>query len=202
MGLTIALCGRQQPASADAANRSSHATCPRRITGILTPNITPVDANGHVDEERLRGYVDWLIERGVDGLYPNGSTGEFVRFTREERRRIVQIVVEQTHGRVPVLAGAAEANVKETIDACEDYGEMGVRAVAIVAPFYYRLSSEGVYAYFREIADTCLGRRHGVQHSAVRLADRCANRDPPGIGVPARDGHQGQQRRSARTCCG
>ena len=64
------------------------------ITGILTPNITPVDDAGRVDEERLRGYVDWLIDRGVDGLYPNGSTGEFVRFSAEERRRIVHIVVE------------------------------------------------------------------------------------------------------------
>ncbi|MDA9856941.1 dihydrodipicolinate synthase family protein [Rubripirellula sp.] len=124
-----------------------------RITGILTPNITPVDAAGRIDEERLRGYVDWLIDRGVDGIYPNGSTGEFVRFTAEERRRIVQIVVEQADGRVPVLAGAAEANVKATIEACNAYGDMGVRAVAIVAPFYYRLTSEGVYAYFREIAE-------------------------------------------------
>jgi len=125
-----------------------------RITGILTPNITPVDDAGRVDEERLRGYVDWLIDRGVDGLYPNGSTGEFVRFSAEERRRIVQVVVDQTAGRVPILAGAAEANVKTTIEACEAYGAMGVRAVAIVAPFYYRLSSEGVYAYFREIAES------------------------------------------------
>lgn len=125
-----------------------------RISGILTPNITPVDARGCVDEDRLRGYVDWLIERGVDGLYPNGSTGEFVRFTAEERRGIVRTVVDQTRGRVPILAGAAEANVKETIRACDAYGEMGVRAVAIVAPFYYRLSDQGVYAYFREIADT------------------------------------------------
>ena len=124
-----------------------------RITGILTPNITPVDAHGRVDEERLRGYVDWLIDRGVDGIYPNGSTGEFVRFSAEERRRIVEVVVQQAGDRVPVLAGAAEANVKSTIEACDAYGEMGVRAVAIVAPFYYRLSSEGVYAYFREIAD-------------------------------------------------
>jgi len=123
-----------------------------RITGILTPNITPVDNRGNVDEETLRGYVDWLIDHGVDGLYPNGSTGEFVRFTAQERRRIVGIVVDQTRSRVPVLAGAAEANAKETIEACNAYGDEGVRAVAIVAPFYYRLSSEGVYAYFREIA--------------------------------------------------
>lgn len=125
-----------------------------RISGILTPNLTPVDGLGRVDEDRLRGYVDWLIEHGVDGLYPNGSTGEFVRFTAEERRRIVSIVVDQVRGRVPVLAGAAEANARETISACNAYGAMGVRAVAIVAPYYYRLSPEGVYAYFREIADT------------------------------------------------
>ena len=64
------------------------------------------------------------------------------------------MVVDQTAGRVPILAGAAEANAKETIEACEAYGAMGVRAVAIVAPFYYRLSDQGVYAYFREIADS------------------------------------------------
>ena len=126
----------------------------RRISGILTPNITPVDAGGRIDDDKLRGYVDWLIDRGVDGLYPNGSTGEFVRFNAQERRRIVEIVVDQTRGRVPILAGAAEANVRETIAACDAYGAMGVRAVAIVAPFYYRLSSEGVYAYFREIAES------------------------------------------------
>ena len=126
---------------------------PEPISGILTPNITPVDRDGRVDEDTLRRYVDWLIEKGVDGLYPNGSTGEFVRFNAQERRRIVEVVVEQTAGRVPILAGAAEANAKETIEACEAYGAMGVRAVAIVAPFYYRLSDQGVYAYFREIAD-------------------------------------------------
>lgn len=124
-----------------------------KITGILTPNITPVDHRGRVDEDTLRGYVDWLIDHGVDGLYPNGSTGEFVRFTAGERRRIVQIVVEQAAGRVPVLAGAAEANAEETIEACNAYGQMGVRAVAIVAPFYYRLSRDGVYAYFTRIAE-------------------------------------------------
>ena len=123
------------------------------LSGIFTPNISPVTARGEVDEAKLRGYVDWLIAKGVDGLYPNGSTGEFVRFTPEERRKIIAIVVDQTAGRVPILAGAAEANVKETIDACNAYGELGCRAVAIVAPFYYRLAPEGVYAYFKEIAD-------------------------------------------------
>jgi 4-hydroxy-tetrahydrodipicolinate synthase len=124
----------------------------KKIRGILTPHTVPLDARGGIHEAELRRYVDWLIERGVHGLYPNGSTGEFIRFTPEERRRIVRIVCEQTAGRVPVLAGAAEANVRETVSACTEYASCGARAVAIVSPFYYRLSPESVYAYFREIA--------------------------------------------------
>lgn len=122
------------------------------IHGILTPHVVPLDAAGDINEPELRRYIDWLIEKGVHGLYPNGSTGEFTRYSVEERRRIIRIVCEQAAGRVPVLAGAAEATVRETLAACEAYLGYGARAVAIVSPFYYRLSSDGVFAYFREIA--------------------------------------------------
>jgi dihydrodipicolinate synthase/N-acetylneuraminate lyase len=124
-----------------------------RLRGIFTPNIVPLDERGEINERETRRYVDWLIERGVHGLYPNGSTGEFTRFTADERRRIIEIIADQNRGRVPILAGAAEANTRETINACEHYHELGVRAVAIVSPFYYKLSPAGVYAYFKEIAD-------------------------------------------------
>lgn len=123
------------------------------LSGIFTPNLVPLNGKGEINEEEFRRYIDWLIDRGVHGLYPNGSTGEFTRFTAEERRRIIEIVADQTAGRVPILAGAAEANVRETVDACERYHELGCRAVAIVSPFYYRLGPEAVYAYFKEIAD-------------------------------------------------
>ncbi|MDB5302707.1 MAG: dihydrodipicolinate synthetase [Phycisphaerales bacterium] len=123
-----------------------------KLRGIFTPNLVPLDSRGEINEPELRRYVDWLIARGVHGLYPNGSTGEFTRFTVEERRRIIKIVCEQCDGRVPVLAGAAEANVRETLRACEAYHDYGARAVAIVSPYYYRLGPESVFAYFREIA--------------------------------------------------
>jgi len=122
-----------------------------RFRGIFCPNVVPLDARGNIEEVELRRYVDWLIARGVHGLYPNGSTGEFTRFTAGERRLIIEIVVDQAAGRVPVLAGAAEANVKETLLACEHYARLGADAVAIVSPFYYRIGSEGVFAYFDEI---------------------------------------------------
>ena len=123
-----------------------------KLQGIYTPNIVPLTSKGEIHESELRRYVDWLISKGVHGLYPNGSTGEFTRFTAEERIRIMEIICHQVRGRVPILAGAAEANVKETIRACEYYHELGCRAVAIVAPFYYKLSPASVYAYFKEIA--------------------------------------------------
>ncbi len=126
-------------------------TAAPRFRGIFCPNVVPLDASGDIDESELRCYVDWLVERGIHGLYPNGSTGEFTRFTPEERRRIVEIVVDQARGRVPVLAGAAEANTRETLAACEHYAKVGADAVAVVSPYYYPISPGGVHAYFDEI---------------------------------------------------
>ena len=72
-----------------------------KLEGIFTPTMVPLDQSGEINEAELRRYIDWLIERGVHGLYPNGSTGEFTRFTAEERRRIIEIFCDQTKGRVP-----------------------------------------------------------------------------------------------------
>ncbi len=123
-----------------------------KLKGVFTPTLVPLDERGEINEGEMRRFYAWLIESGVHGLYPNGSTGEFTRFSVEERRRIVKITCEVAAGRVPVLAGAAEANVKATLEACEVYAGYGARAVAIVAPFYYKLGPESVYAYFAEIA--------------------------------------------------
>jgi len=125
----------------------------KKLYGIFTPNMVPLDDRGRINESELRRIVDWLIGKGVNGLYPNGSTGEFTRFSFEERKEIVRIVCEQNAGRVFVLAGAAEANVAMTLEAATYYHSLGADAVAIVPPFYYPLSQDGVYAYFAEIAN-------------------------------------------------
>lgn len=124
-----------------------------RISGIFTPNMVPLDSQGRINESELGRHVDWLIQKGVHGLYPNGSTGEFTRFSADERKRIVKIVCDAARGRVPVLAGAAEANLRETLIACEKYAEYGARAVAVISPVFYRLSQESIYEYFKELAE-------------------------------------------------
>lgn len=124
----------------------------QRLTGIFTPNLIPLTEEDQINEPELRRFVDWLIEAGVHGLYPNGSTGEFLRFTPEERKRTIEIITDQNQGRVTILAGAAETNLRETIKACEYYASLNVRAVAIVAPYYFKLSQDAIYAYYKEIA--------------------------------------------------
>ncbi len=123
-----------------------------KLQGILTPNMVPLTDSGRIHEAELRRLVDWLIDNGISGLYPNGSTGEFTRFSFEERKEIVRIVSSQVAGRAHVLAGAAEANVALTLEAAAYAKEQGADAVAIVPPFYYKLSQDAVYAYFSEIA--------------------------------------------------
>ena len=122
------------------------------LHGVYTPHLVPLDDRGEINEGELRRYLDWLIARRVHGLFANGTTGEFTRFTPDEHRRIVRTACEQAAGRVPVIAGAAESTVKETLAACEAYAGFGARAVAVVPPYYFRLGPESVYAYFREIA--------------------------------------------------
>src|SRR5205809_821901 len=77
------------------------------LKGIFTPNLVPFLDDGRINEAELRRMINWLIEKGVNGLYPNGSTGEFIRLSFEERKRVIQIVAEETRGRVPVLTRLA-----------------------------------------------------------------------------------------------
>ena len=75
------------------------------ISGIYVPHIVPYDATGKINEGELRSIINWLGEKGITGYYPNGSMGEFIRLSYEERKRVVKIVSEEANGK-PILAGA------------------------------------------------------------------------------------------------
>ena len=122
------------------------------LKGIFVPNIAPYDSSGKLNEKELRKIVSWLIEKGVNGLYPNGSMGEFIRLSLEERMRVVEIIADETQGRVPILAGAAEANIDQVLQVCERCTELGCRAVSVTGPYYYTVSQDSIEHYFRELA--------------------------------------------------
>lgn len=105
------------------------------LKGIFTPNIVPYDAKGRINEDELRRIIRWLGDKGVTGFYPNGSMGEFIRLSYEERKQVVKIVSEEAGGR-PILAGAAEPNVDLVLEMCGYCADLGCRAVSITGPYY------------------------------------------------------------------
>jgi 4-hydroxy-tetrahydrodipicolinate synthase len=124
----------------------------KKIEGIFTPNIVPFNDDHSINEHELRRLTAWLIEKGVNGLYPNGSTGEFIRLSFEERVRVVEIMAQENRDRLPILAGAAEANPDQVLAACKRYADLGCRSVSLIGPYYYKLSQESIEQYFRDIA--------------------------------------------------
>jgi 4-hydroxy-tetrahydrodipicolinate synthase len=124
----------------------------KRIQGFFCPHIVPFTDEGRINEDELRKIVDWLIKKGVHGLYSNGSTGEFARLSFEERIRVIEIIADENKGRVPILAGAAENNIDLVIQAAKRYADLGCRAISVTGPYFFKVSPEGVEAYFREIA--------------------------------------------------
>lgn len=122
------------------------------IKGIYCPNIVPFKADHSIAEDELRRLIEWLIERGIHGLYPNGSTGEFIRLSFEERIRVIEIVADQNRGRLPILAGAAEGNIDMVLQAGKRYADLGCRAISVTGPYYFKVSPESIETYFRELA--------------------------------------------------
>lgn len=144
---------------ADATARSTAAADAPAIGGeqlgdavAYCPLITPFDADGAVDEDALATLVSRLVEAGIDGLVPCGTTGEFAALTDDEQRRVVETTVEAADGHVPVLAGVggtAPGAVRDRIDAAAD---AGADAALVVAPYYGgQASPSGNEAFFRTV---------------------------------------------------
>jgi 4-hydroxy-tetrahydrodipicolinate synthase len=120
--------------------------------GSFTALVTPF-ANGAVDERVLRDLVDWQIAEGTNGLVPVGTTGESPTLSHEEHGRVVEWCIEQTKGRVPVIAGAGSNSTAEAIEFARHAEKSGADAVLVVTPYYNKPTQEGLYQHFKAIND-------------------------------------------------
>ena len=123
-----------------------------RIKGSIPALITPMKG-GKVDEQAFRKFVSWQIEQGSHGLLPVGTTGESPTLSHEEHMRVVEICVQETAGRVPVIAGAGSNSTDEAISLTRHAKEVGADAVLHVTGYYNKPSQEGMYRHFMAIAD-------------------------------------------------
>ena len=120
------------------------------FTGSLPALVTPFKA-GKVDEDALRQLVEWQIESGSSGLVPVGTTGESPTLSHDEHKQVVEIVVAQAKGRVPVIAGAGSNSTIEAIDLAIHAEKAGAQALLVVTPYYNRPTQEGMYQHFKAV---------------------------------------------------
>jgi len=123
------------------------------FTGCGTALVTPFRSDFSLDEGALRQLVRRQVVAGVHFLVPCGTTGESPTLTNQERRRVVEITLEEAHGKVPVVAGAGGYDTAEVTRAAREYQTMGVDGILSVAPYYNKPTQEGLYQHFRFIAD-------------------------------------------------
>ena len=125
-----------------------------QLRGCGTALVTPFSQDGRIDENALRSLVAWQIESGIDFLVPCGTTGETPTLTRDEWLRVIDVTVEITAGRVPIVAGATSNSTQEAVaKAKEAASRPGVNAILTASPYYNKPTQEGQYRHFRAIAE-------------------------------------------------
>ena len=125
----------------------------KKLTGCGTALVTPWQKDGSLDEKALRALVDWQIEQGIHMVIPCGSTGEAATMAPAEHRRVVEITVEQTKGRVPVIAGAGSNDTAKAVALSKEMKAVGVSHLLHVSPMYNKPPQRGIIEHFKRVAD-------------------------------------------------
>ncbi len=121
--------------------------------GSMVALITPMRADGSVDEKAFQDLVEWQIAEGTEGLIPVGTTGESPTLSHDEHKRVVEMCIAAAKGRVPVMAGAGSNSTAEAIDFAQHAKKAGADAILVVTPYYNKPTQEGMYLHFTAIAD-------------------------------------------------
>jgi len=121
------------------------------IKGVIPALVTTFDEHENFDESRMRTLVRHLLKEGVDGFYLTGSTGEAFLMTLDERKRVVEVVMEEVAGQVPVIVHVGDIGTKKSIELAKHAYASGADAISSVTPFYWRFSETDIFNYYQDI---------------------------------------------------
>ena len=125
------------------------------ITGSIVALVTPMIPNSlEVDWDRLKDLVEWHIQQGTNAIVAVGTTGESPTLDVQEHMATIAAIVEDSYGRIPVIAGTGANSTKEAIEWTRRAQESGADACLLVAPYYNKPTQEGLYLHHRSIADS------------------------------------------------
>jgi len=122
--------------------------------GIYTAIVTPFTAADEFDEPVFRRLIDFQIAEGAAGLLVIGGSGEFVSLTPSERQRVVEVAIDQTRQRVPIIVGALAPGTREVQETVRHAAKAGASAVLVLPPYYIKASPAGIFEHFAGVADT------------------------------------------------
>lgn len=123
------------------------------LKGSLVAIVTPMHADGSLDLASLRSLIDFHVDQGTDGIVIVGTTGESPTVDFDEHCQLIRATVEQTNGRIPVIAGTGANCTREAIELTEQAREAGADACLLVTPYYNRPMQEGLFQHFKAIAE-------------------------------------------------
>jgi len=124
------------------------------FTGVGTALVTPFRKDGSIDDATMRRLVRRQLDAGIHFLSPCGTTGEAPTLSHAEKLRVVELVVEENAGRVPVLAGAGGYDTRDTIALVHDMEKAGADGILSVTPYYNKPTQEGLYQHYKAIAES------------------------------------------------
>jgi len=124
-----------------------------KFHGVFPYLVSPVHETGEVNAGVLARLCDDLIEAGVHGLTPLGSTGEFAYLSWVQRRRVVEVAIAAAKGRVPVVAGVASTTIADAVFQAREFENLGCSGILAILEAYFPVADEGIFAYFKEIAE-------------------------------------------------
>src|SRR4030043_1787736 len=120
--------------------------------GIIPAMVTPITKEGKINESALRKLTNYLIAGGVHGLFPVGSQGEFYALSFGEKKRIIEVVVDETRGRVPVYAGTGAITTREAVALTQMGEAAGVNAVSVLTPYFIHPNESELLEFYTAIA--------------------------------------------------
>jgi len=122
--------------------------------GIVTAMVTPMNSDQSLNFEATKKHIDFLIDKGVHGLFILGTNGEFHVLSFEEKCEFAKFVIEYVNKRVPVYAGAGECSTKETIRLAQAYERFGADAISVITPYLVRINQEEIIQHYTKIAQS------------------------------------------------
>ena len=122
----------------------------KSFNGVIPAMITSFNKNESINKESIRKTINYLISEKVDGLYITGSTGETFLMSQEEKKQVIEVVVEEVNGRVPVIAHIGSIGTKITTDLAQYAEKVGVDALSALPPFYYGFSNDEIFNYYKD----------------------------------------------------